>query len=154
VIASQRSVSTDGDGLTVNLFSYANVATDPPTHFDISYTKADSALSVAQNTLVAASGSGSTGSGFPAITWLAFGLAGALAIALVFMFVPRGRRRRPAPVHPRQPRPLTAAQRASLRTGAAKSDNLKPDGGKNFCTECGSKVEGSPKFCPECGAKL
>ncbi|MDO8472793.1 MAG: hypothetical protein Q7T05_03135 [Dehalococcoidia bacterium] len=151
VVPKEQSVIKDNDGLTVHRYSFTNVATDPATHFDISYTKADSKPSLGQNTSAAPS-AGSTGSGSSVTMWLAVGLAGILAIALIYAVTRRGSGRRPAPApaRTRAERPLTAAQRASLKQSVGKKQGT----GKQFCTECGNKVEGSPKFCPECGAKL
>lgn len=148
VTPKEQSLSKDGDGLAVHRFTFSNLPKDSVTHLDISYTKADSKPSIGQNT--SASAPASTGSGSSTTMWLAFGLAGILAIVLVYILTTRNRRKpAPRPVRSRAERPLTAAQRASLKQEAGKSGT-----GKRFCTDCGSRVEGSPKFCPDCGAKL
>ena len=137
----EQSIVTDGEQFQVRQYMFSSLAAGTVTHFDISYTKADSTPSLPQNT-GAAPGSGSS---FP-VGWVVVGLAVLLA-GLVYAAVKGTSRRKPVPARMQQ-RPAPAGQKARPLTGI-------PQGGreKRFCTECGNRIEAQTKFCPHCGAR-
>lgn len=133
---ASQSIGTDADGLRIHQYSFATIAANSDTHFDISYTKASSTPSFPQ------SGAASRGSS-SGLTWLWVAL-GVAAIAVVAYLVMRGNRRRVVPVRAR------SSRRAATRAQAASQGG----GGNRFCTGCGNRVSGAVKFCPNCGKKL
>ncbi|MBI2958506.1 MAG: zinc ribbon domain-containing protein [Chloroflexi bacterium] len=134
VSPKEQSTSKDADGLTVHRYSFANVAANSATHFDISYTKADSTPSLGGSPAPA-------GSSPSASLLLAVALAVVVAAILVFVAAKSGSRRR-------------AASRAGKRRNAGGKRVGPSAGGKRFCTECGNRIEGAPRYCPNCGAKV
>ena len=136
LVSPKEQSSFNDSGFQVFKYSLSNIAKDATVHYDISYTKTDSKPSISQNQ----TGSEGSGKGSSTTVWLAVGFGGILAIALIFVFMQGGSRRRSAPARGRRAQP-------AARRGAS-------GGAKRFCTECGAGIQGQSKFCPECGKRM
>ncbi|MBM2824979.1 MAG: hypothetical protein HW402_643 [Dehalococcoidales bacterium] len=137
-VAPKGLAGTDGDGLAIQSYRYQNLGiNDPPLHYDILYTKADSDVSINDPQL---NSSGSTGS-TEIKTILLVMLASVIVLGGAFWILKSMKSSK---------RPVRNA--ADKRTVTA-SGGKRRSGGR-FCPKCGRPIQGTDKFCPGCGNRV
>ncbi len=135
-ITPQGLAGIDGGGLDIQSYSYQNLGVnDSPLHYDIAYTKTDSAVSVTNPQLNSSSTPGSVNVSL--ILWV---LGGAIILGVAFWIF------RPAKTSKRLAR-NPAGGRATAASG------VKRQAGRH-CRNCGEPIQSTNKFWPQCGKRL
>jgi hypothetical protein len=124
-------VGQDYEGFTIYTYTYADLDTQPPLQFQITYTKADN------NPSLSTSKSSPINYLIPAIVAIAV-----LVVAIAGVLWWRGRSKG-----------NTRAARRQAARASSKSTPARKQQREQTCPECGEPTDSS-KFCPNCGAKL
>ncbi len=129
---------TEGQ-FTVYNYSYTNLTPGNPLHFDIKYTKTDSAPSLGTIASTTSPSSSSSNSNTVLIVVVAV-LASLLLIGGVILWFRSPNR---TPVKRLEPATPSGGPRTKLKAARAK-----------YCNYCGTQLDPDSNFCAHCGKKL
>ncbi len=135
-IAPKGWAGIDRDSLVIQSYSYQDLSiNDSPLHYDITYTKTDSKVSVENPQLTSSGSAGSPNVQLILAVLVSITVLGGALWVLKSMKTSK----RPAKYAP---------TRGMVTTSGGKRRN----GG--FCRNCGRPIRSSDKFCPGCGNRV
>jgi len=165
VVDPAGAANLDGQGFTIQTYSYPTVDPATPVDFHITYTKTDSAPSLGDSGASSGGTSGGSSSGGLSNGVVVIIVVVVVAAAAVIIFMTQrsrpvnraDRRRRTGAA--RRPQAVSRSSGGGNRGGGGGGGNRGGGGGGGgggtgkFCTNCGAPVSSNARFCSECGTQ-